>query len=280
MTNNNNISACAKVLGTTELHEQILLNLPLRDLLLAKRVSRAWRNTMAGSPQIQEALFFRPNASSVVAIQPSSEDSTETYQDVEMFKDNWILISPSNNDAKDRSCQPIVNPFFPFDGDYNPNTDPARIYFPGRLLTNEPEIEGFHHRNASWKRMQFLQPPAAHVSLLCLGGHVEAQEQEEHADEGEEVELLKCDAVEVVDTNGVTIGAMFTAMIQHMQGCELCQKYEWGLDVWLWPFRGSAQLARVSDELNTGFEMLQEINKVEDKAKVVKNEGKQGEGND
>lgn len=35
----------------------------IKTLLLAQRVSHTWQNTIASSPQLQEALFIRPKTS-------------------------------------------------------------------------------------------------------------------------------------------------------------------------------------------------------------------------
>jgi hypothetical protein len=48
--------------GITELFEQVLLQLPIKDLLLnAQRVSKAWRNTVKRSTSLQRALFLAPD---------------------------------------------------------------------------------------------------------------------------------------------------------------------------------------------------------------------------
>ncbi|KAF2169079.1 hypothetical protein M409DRAFT_21090 [Zasmidium cellare ATCC 36951] len=55
------ISACAKVFGTAELADQILLDLPLRDLLCgAQQVSRQWKDAVETSNLVQEHLFMKP----------------------------------------------------------------------------------------------------------------------------------------------------------------------------------------------------------------------------
>ncbi|KAK5677249.1 hypothetical protein LTS10_010438 [Elasticomyces elasticus] len=50
----------AKVFGITELLENILLHLPLIDLLFSQRVCKTWHNVVSGSSKIQKALFFTP----------------------------------------------------------------------------------------------------------------------------------------------------------------------------------------------------------------------------
>ena len=48
------------VYNTAELLESILHNLPTKDLLLAQRVCRQWKQAIERSPKLQRALFFLP----------------------------------------------------------------------------------------------------------------------------------------------------------------------------------------------------------------------------
>lgn len=45
---------------TTELLEMILEFLPMRDLLLAQRVTSKWRDVITRSTRMQQKLFFQP----------------------------------------------------------------------------------------------------------------------------------------------------------------------------------------------------------------------------
>lgn len=45
-----------------ELVENMLLQLPLRKILLVQQVCKTWKDVIETSPQIQKALFFRPSA--------------------------------------------------------------------------------------------------------------------------------------------------------------------------------------------------------------------------
>jgi hypothetical protein len=54
--------AIKRLLGQAETMELILLNLPMRDLLLSTKVCRAFRNVIRGSMRLQRALFFKPVA--------------------------------------------------------------------------------------------------------------------------------------------------------------------------------------------------------------------------
>lgn len=50
----------AAVFLTTELLENILKILPMKDLLLAQRVSRYWQSVITESVSLQQMLFFKP----------------------------------------------------------------------------------------------------------------------------------------------------------------------------------------------------------------------------
>ena len=54
------MAASAKVFDTYELLEDILLHVPLRQLLLVQRVSKTFRQLAQNSLKIQKALFLTP----------------------------------------------------------------------------------------------------------------------------------------------------------------------------------------------------------------------------
>ena len=59
----------SKVLGTPELLEAILLQLPARDLLLAQRVCGGWRGTIKHYVLIQQALVFTARPATSLSFQ-------------------------------------------------------------------------------------------------------------------------------------------------------------------------------------------------------------------
>ncbi|KAK3691332.1 hypothetical protein LTR37_018693 [Vermiconidia calcicola] len=59
-TVNDCTTALAAVLATTELLEAVLLELDMKTLLLAQRVSQRFRDVIKASPTLQMKLFFRP----------------------------------------------------------------------------------------------------------------------------------------------------------------------------------------------------------------------------
>lgn len=58
--NMSRIAAATAVFMTTELLENILWFLPMKDLLLNQRVCRKWQVVIEDTPRLQQSLFFRP----------------------------------------------------------------------------------------------------------------------------------------------------------------------------------------------------------------------------
>lgn len=57
--------AMDRVFGTAELADMILIQLPMRNLLLSQRVCRKWKYAIRNSPQLQRALFLKPASDDV-----------------------------------------------------------------------------------------------------------------------------------------------------------------------------------------------------------------------
>lgn len=53
-------SAVKRVFRTTELLEAILLELQVRDVLLAQRTATVWKRVVSGSKKLQQMLYFTP----------------------------------------------------------------------------------------------------------------------------------------------------------------------------------------------------------------------------
>ena len=68
--------ASERLSGIFELCEAILLHLPMRHLLVSiQRVSKVWRDTISGSSQLQQKLFFEQWPESKNGAYKSSEAS-------------------------------------------------------------------------------------------------------------------------------------------------------------------------------------------------------------
>lgn len=123
-------------LEIVELLEQILLHLPMRDVLLAQRVCTRWRSVIIHSNRLQRALYFVPSP------------------------------IPSG------SCPPLVhNPliasafaaYFSF-----PTANYRKPYNTYVILksTEKPWEDSVKRKDASWRRMLIAQPPAYNVLVL------------------------------------------------------------------------------------------------------------------
>lgn len=133
-----------KVFATPELLEQILLQVPLQDLLTsAQRVNRQWYALTSSSPSLQSALFFRPSAAAAAA-----------------------AVSPARATGQGPAPEPRPNPLlikrFP---------SFERLFWPESLVHRMPRFFGleppFLDENASWRRMLIQQRPAARVVGVC-----------------------------------------------------------------------------------------------------------------
>ena len=58
-------SAAQRVFDTVELLEMILLNLPVKDILLAHRTNKAFRNSTASSLKLRAKLFLQQNSATI-----------------------------------------------------------------------------------------------------------------------------------------------------------------------------------------------------------------------
>lgn len=94
------LAAAERALAVPELLENILLSLPLRDLLLSSAVCKAFRDVAAGSIKIRRALFLEPATAQRAVWIPDSEDP-------------WMLAGQWHaQDSMDNVVVPILNPFF------------------------------------------------------------------------------------------------------------------------------------------------------------------------
>jgi hypothetical protein len=61
--------AAHAVLSTNELLCNIIARLPLKDIIAATGICKAWRDAMAADPSVQQALFLRPVKLSEVLVE-------------------------------------------------------------------------------------------------------------------------------------------------------------------------------------------------------------------
>ena len=104
------MAASAKVLNIYELAEDILLHLPLRQLLLAQRVNTTFYDAIYGSPKINQVLFFKPSGKQSVEYRQASSNCCP-MRDLNMGK--YTLLDGGHWEHADRSTirSIVKNPF-------------------------------------------------------------------------------------------------------------------------------------------------------------------------
>ncbi|KAK5723108.1 hypothetical protein LTR17_013978 [Elasticomyces elasticus] len=157
------------VLLTTELLEDILHNLPMKDLLLAQRVSRKWRDLICQSIILQQQLFLRPREAAFAW----------KWIDGEGGKGNHlkrITVDEYNQDPNDHGHHSDLS------GELNTLIFKQLRFHETRLVHELYDGDGqqslgfrpglaVHEEKASWRKMFLTQPPATRVSpVIVLNG--------------------------------------------------------------------------------------------------------------
>lgn len=119
-------------LQTPELLEQILLHLPMLELLHCQRVCRHWKDVIDSSPVLQQALYFRP------APIPESYD---------------IDLGPRGVNVFNPLLEEVFIEWFTASGCRTGSFRESVAYIP--MQRDNPEI--FCRPEASWRRMLFQQ---------------------------------------------------------------------------------------------------------------------------
>jgi hypothetical protein len=130
-----------QVFATPELHEAILLNLPLRHLLVhAQLVSRSWHSLISSSPVLQQSLFFRPS------IKEPQEPSRLNPLLCEAFPP-WF----KNLSLSAAQSYGLFHPKCFEDLDWN---------------SNDNKKVAYAREDASWRRMLVVQPPVRTLQMI------------------------------------------------------------------------------------------------------------------
>lgn len=139
-----------RILDTPEILESILLQLPIRDLLVsAQRTNHAWHNLISSSPAIQEALFFQERR---------------------------------RNSGLETSFNPLLQASFaPWFKKAHEEEEPRRI--PGIVFQNldwnrsDAKREAYSRKEASWRKMLPVQPAVKRLEVIkytsSMGGTFE-----------------------------------------------------------------------------------------------------------
>ena len=128
-----------RVLKTTEILESILLQLPIRDLLVsAQQVSQGWNIIIQSSPAIQEALFFQP---------PRTSDQEQIFNPLLQTS-----FAPWFNNHDEINTQWISGITF-HDLDWNRTVAKRHAYA---------------RKEASWRKMLLVKPAIKQLDVVKL----------------------------------------------------------------------------------------------------------------
>lgn len=208
------MAACAKTLDITELLERILLHLPLKDLLLAQRVSKGWRDLIQDSQRTKQALFLQGTSDiSIVYDQGQLRDTS--------LKPAWKTSGNSWLDAK-----PVLNPLISRHTGSGPGyrtenqavhivhegfVDPANPKGRTQKMKDRLRAVHLHLPEASWRRMMVLQPPVSKLQCCCM----------RLLQVGHRVDVI---AAQSKDGHMLTLDEMVHSIRMHWLGCKRCRE--------------------------------------------------------
>lgn len=147
-------------LGTYELLENILLYLPLTDLLLAQRVNKDWRAVVDRSERILQALFFRTAHDALLSC---------SFDKQNMLNFTCTNPTPANSSSPKPTLNPLITGFL-----VAPTIWSERLLYDPMNPSGEWEEmlgddDKFNdtvlHPDASWKRMFLTQPAICEISI-------------------------------------------------------------------------------------------------------------------
>jgi len=233
------MTACARAFGITELLEQTLLHLPLKDLLLAQTVSKGWRDLTQDSKSTKRALFLEPAFDSKITY----DHKLGSAQTQGGTKIAWKTVGANIN----LTTKPILNPLIDKHTDYYRDShsvyilhegliNPVNPQRPGKLMGDK--LRAMHRHKASWKDMSLMQPDASKLEFLCGDQDVTGLN------------------LSFRSTHGVTVGSLVKRLREHWLLCPNCPYME---DVPnQWTFFGDEDTNVVKADI-TGWEMLAEF---------------------
>ncbi|KAK5137451.1 hypothetical protein LTR08_008429 [Meristemomyces frigidus] len=157
---------------TTELLENILRFLPMKDLLLSQRVTKKWRAVISESMLLQQALFFLPQEpSGYWELVGAPEVSKASNKLLRLTKSEYERKSPSSHIFRSGSLNPLV---FKSSPGFCPV---GRAEDQGCEVFDYRSRPSARHADASWRKMLVVQPPAADLfthydyverGLICM----------------------------------------------------------------------------------------------------------------
>ena len=158
--------AIIRVLNTVELLEQILLFLPIKDLLLAQSVNTTFKAQIENSQALQRALFFEPaSLKQEASLTRHHGDAKPIWRTTatEQPQPGGIVLTPVFLNPLLLTKFPWFYALFHRDKD---SAHPVEFRAAIDIHNNSDLAPAMARAEASWRKMQFIQPP---THSLCVG---------------------------------------------------------------------------------------------------------------
>ena len=151
-------SAATRALNLIELLEPILLSIPIRDMLLAQRVSHRFQDTIKDSLKIRQALFLEPLPTTTTAELAESRPKSLPADKVNVMPLNPLLLPILQRTDLHRFVDKANENFCCWSLDF------FISYSSYRVLLHS-------NTGASWRNMLVMQPEIPTCTALCrIGG--------------------------------------------------------------------------------------------------------------
>ncbi|KAF2490499.1 hypothetical protein BU16DRAFT_155039 [Lophium mytilinum] len=161
-------SAMDRVLGVTELLENILLKLPIRDIFQAQRVCKQWKTLIDTSPSLQQAMWLVPLS---LSSPPAEYETYPCPEDLPLFRPYAI----DRHIVKTKHLNPVLPQRY----------GGAKLMISGLLLHWEPfldantlaipaaDVDSFSpgrkgYAQANWGKMQVCKPLITNAQAFCF----------------------------------------------------------------------------------------------------------------
>ncbi|KAK8867369.1 F-box domain-containing protein [Apiospora arundinis] len=219
-----------QVFGTTELLQNILLNLDLQTLLVsAPLVARRWRDLISYSTPIQRALYFRGMPAPSYQEEDNNDNTDDDYG-------SW----PCDRFAMNPLLQAKFDPFF-YDAELVAKETGKRPRRQSCLLTSdrfkdlplagsEAWREAFMRPGASWRQMLVTQPPVRRLGF-CESG----RNMGDVTFRFSELRPASNDDEEEDDGDGLRMGELYDAVVSWLGTPHPAFTIMWNPSEYVWP---------------------------------------------
>ncbi|KAK3639471.1 hypothetical protein LTR56_012442 [Elasticomyces elasticus] len=248
-----------ETLGTTiphtpldipELLENILMNLPLRDILFSQRVCRVWQESILQSPNIQKALFLRVGSTTTTAWH--SGEATKRRGHWCQHSESTLLDSTTWTEDCDGGSRPIGNPL-------------VDLHVLGNSWAQREGVVpmGIDVQGPPWSSLRFGRVTMLGRMLLTYPPIRELYVWPANHRNGSFIADRRRNSVTVRNATGITVQDLADTSKTHGDTCDVCPSHapsmtaaSSGQEPWL--ISGSLLVRRPNDGI-TGWEMLEEL---------------------